>query len=120
MFTITDDVHLDGNWSSSTLDAALAELNRLAQTPWGEGPNRAPCRSWKTCAREWVVSERRSIFDGDVTWHRLAGLTMSDWGPQWSIGPEAVPTDVEAVGPKARRGRARRLGLRLQHRHQRI
>jgi hypothetical protein len=116
VFSILDDIHLDGLGAAlGTLDAGLAELNRLARTPWGEGPNRPPCLGWETCGRSWVLREHAGDEPTLADARMIATLEMSEWGPQWSLGPDAVPSEQCAIGPRIRRGRARRIQLRHTH-----
>ncbi|AGY56375.1 hypothetical protein GKIL_0128 [Gloeobacter kilaueensis JS1] len=58
MFIIEDDNHAEtqaGRFAS--FDEALAELQRRSCLPWNEPPNRAPCTSWRTCGRQYVIVE---------------------------------------------------------------
>ncbi len=115
MFNITDDLHLDVSREFPSLDAALAALNRLAQTPWGDEPNVPPCSSGEACGRTWVLREQ-ALDEPTLAGARvIATLEMSQWGPQWSMGPDAVPSEQSAIGPSIRRGRARRISLRQTH-----
>jgi len=115
VFNITDDLHLDVSREFPSLDAALAALNRLAQTPWGDEPNVPPCSSGEACGRTWVLREQ-ALDEPTLAGARvIATLEMSQWGPQWSMGPDAVPSEQSAIGPSIRRGRARRISLRQTH-----
>ena len=118
MFSIDDQDHGDRVGSFRTLDAALGELNRLARIPWDEKPNHAPCTSWETCGRSWALRAQTST-EPDAPSRVVATLEVSRRGPQWSIGPDAVPAEVDAIGPRVRRGRARRIRLRIEHGHHR-
>jgi hypothetical protein len=113
MFRIDDEEHDEPLGSFATLDTALAELSRLASTPWHERPNRAPCVGWEWCGRSWALVQVREGEPHDPRF--LAFLAVSRWGPQWSIGPDAVPSEVAAIGLPLRRGRATRLQHRAQH-----
>lgn len=58
MFIIEDQLHasiLEGEYG--TLDDALEEIRRLATVPWDRPPNVAPCSSWMTCGRDYVIVE---------------------------------------------------------------
>jgi hypothetical protein len=116
MFSIVDDDHGDGLGGFSTLDAGLAALYALARTRWGEAPNRPPCSMWESCSRSWVLREDAPGEPALAGSRDIATLEMSEWGPQWSLGPDAVPSEQRAIGPRVRRGRARR--IRLRHTHQ--
>lgn len=115
MFSILDDMHGDGPGNFSTLDAGLAALNRLARTRWGEAPNRPPCGMWESCGRSWVLREHALGEPSLIGSREIATLEMSEWGPQWSLGPGAVPSEELAIGPRVRRGRERRIRLRHTH-----
>ena len=116
MFSILDDIHLDGPGAAfATLDAGLAELSRLARTRWGERPNRPPCLGWESCGRSWVLREHAGAEPTLADDRVIATLEMSEWGPQWSLGPDAMQSEQRAIGPRIRRGRARRIQLRHSH-----
>jgi hypothetical protein len=83
VFIIEDEAHAefqDGEFQSE--QDAMTELHRRAQLPWDQTPNVAPCTSWRTCGRRYVLVEcvkspwkellRRPILDisaEGVTWH---------------------------------------------------
>lgn len=115
MFHIVDEDHGDGTGVFVLLDAALGELKRLARTPWDAWPNRAPCMSWPSCGRWWVISEAPQASDASGPWRVVVTLAVSQAGTRWFVGPDATPSEVDAIGPRARRGRARRLALRAAH-----
>ena len=88
MFIIEDDLHAE--WQKGehpTLDAALDELRKRAKLPWDESPNRAPCMSWRTCGRMYVIVE----FDTSSTpWRelrRLPILEVTANGADWLYSP---------------------------------
>lgn len=82
-WVIMDDSHSEeiGNFASQ--EAALWELKRLAALPWDGLENRAPCTSWRTCSRCYVIrrtdanlyDERTAAFggveigSGGIVWH---------------------------------------------------
>ena len=114
MFYILDDDHQQLLGEYTSLDFALAELNRLAGTPYDEDPNRAPCTSWAGCGRAWTLYDDRISLGVDL--RVVATLTTSRSGYGWSVGPDAIPTEVDAIGPRARSRRAQRMRLSAKHR----
>ena len=69
VFQIEDDFHAEpdeGRYES--LEAAVSELRRRAEMPFGMAPNVPPCSSSAMCCRDWVVHE----YEDSVTpWRRL-------------------------------------------------
>jgi hypothetical protein len=57
MFLIEDEIHAEPQGQFASFDEAMVELTRRAEVPWDQPPNVAPCLSWKTCGREYVVIE---------------------------------------------------------------
>ena len=58
MFVIEDDWHaepLKGEYQ--TLNDAMDELRRLAEIPWDQKPNLAPCTGWRDCGRKYEIVE---------------------------------------------------------------
>ena len=87
MFVIEDDFHaetLKGRYE--TFQDALSELTRIAEIPWDEAPNVAPCQSWKTCGRRYMVIE----YDDEYSpWKQLtckSVLEVSADGVVWLDG----------------------------------
>jgi hypothetical protein len=56
-YIIEDSDHCEHLGTYTSLADAQLELNRLAALPWNEAPNRAPCGSWETCGRNYVLIE---------------------------------------------------------------
>lgn len=87
MFIIEDELHAE--WQEgeyATLEAALGELRTRAELRWDESPNQAPCMSWRTCGRMYVIVE----FDASVTpWRelqRVPTLEVAAKGVTWRSG----------------------------------
>jgi hypothetical protein len=58
IFKIEDERHAEiqeGDYVS--LAAVAAELRRLAQLPWDQAPNAAPCANWRNCGRTYELIE---------------------------------------------------------------
>lgn len=68
MFIIEDERHAEPMGSFPTLDKANEELRRLAQIPWDEEPNRAPCMGWQKCGRTYEIVEYDAA---NVPWKEL-------------------------------------------------
>jgi len=113
MFFIIDDDHQDMLGEYTSLDFGLAELYRLAGIPYDEDPNRAPCTSWAGCGRAWTLYDDRVGRGVDL--RVVATLTTSQSGHEWSVGPDAVPSEVDAIDARARSRRARRIRLAAKH-----
>ena len=90
MFVIEDEIHADWHGRYSCIDEVMAELRRLAQIPWDQAPNTAPCISWKTCGREYIVIE---YDDSQLPWkelRRIPVFEISASGVKWSSAFEGV------------------------------
>jgi hypothetical protein len=82
-FYIEDNLHAEYHGDTyPTFEAALAEVQKLAQIPWDEDPNRAPCTSWKTCGRDWCIVENSG--DGNPGYTRVVEITSA--GVKWAAG----------------------------------
>jgi hypothetical protein len=84
VFVIEDAAHAEWCGEYRTSGEALEELTRRSESAWDQDPNRAPCQSWATCGREYVVIE----FDDQVSpWRQIKRtrvLTISASGVSWS------------------------------------
>jgi hypothetical protein len=86
MFNIEDELHderMEGEFA--TFDGAVTELKRLAQLPWDQPPNLAPCTSWKTCGRKYVVVECEALPQRKEI-SRTCMLELDRDGPRWRTG----------------------------------
>ena len=86
MFVIEDELHAEHQGQFSTFEDAIAEVKRRATIPWDEAPNVAPCTSWETCGREYVVIE---FDDACLPWkelRRVPVVAVSAKGIKWSSG----------------------------------
>ena len=86
MFKIEDQWHAelhDGDFLS--LAAAATELRRLAEIPWNQVPNVAPCTSWRTCGRKYEVVEYDTSVDPWRQIQRLAVLEIDSKGTRWLV-----------------------------------
>jgi hypothetical protein len=85
-------VYISGSFSSYAY--AIAELEYLASIPWDSEPNCAPCKSWRTCGRKYLIDELNPV---DT---KLPGLgktpvllEISAAGVVWSEIPDDVTPD---------------------------
>jgi len=86
VFKIEDQWHAelhDGDFLS--LAAAATELRRLAEIPWNQVPNVAPCTSWRTCGRKYEVVEYDTSVDPWRQNQRLAVLEIDSKGTRWLV-----------------------------------
>lgn len=78
MFVIEDDEHAEELGRYPHRVDAISGLRRLAQLPWDEDPNRAPCQSWQTCGRSYVLIE----YDISSTpWRQIDTTEIFQIGP---------------------------------------
>jgi len=88
LFVIEDEIHCEECGRFSSFRQALDELQRLSAIAWDQPPNAAPCMSWATCGREYVVIE---YDDSQSPWReikRTAVLNIVASGVEWRIDPE--------------------------------
>jgi hypothetical protein len=89
MIAIYDEIHCEETDLFETFERAISELRQRAGTPWDEAPNRAPCTSWKTCGRKYVVVEYD--ISSQTPWERVRYVTVmniSAKGVEWIDGFE--------------------------------
>jgi len=87
LFIIEDEFHCEWCGRFSSFRQALDELIRRAAIPWDQAPNVAPCTSWATCGREYVVIE---YDEAQTPWHevkRTAVLNIRASGAEWLVEP---------------------------------
>lgn len=84
-FVIEDELHCEiiGEFVAK-LDA-VERLKRLAQAPWDEQPNCAPCTNWKTCGREYVLIEYDTASEPWGELSRSAALKISAAKVEWLL-----------------------------------
>lgn len=85
---IEDRFHCDRIAECDSFDAAIERLKQIAQLSWDQTPNRAPCRSWRTCGREYQVIE---FDDSAAPWKVVRAvpvLRVSASSIEWSEGFE--------------------------------
>ncbi len=85
VLVIEYEMHDEQCGEFSSYEMALAELQRRAELPWDQSPNRCPCTSWRSCQREY------EIVDYDVSerpWRRVKAnpiLQVSADGAVWGV-----------------------------------
>ncbi|MDC7125383.1 MAG: hypothetical protein PQJ46_07440 [Spirochaetales bacterium] len=83
MFIVEDQNHCQYMGKYETYEAAIEKLNELSRIPWDQEPNRCPCRSWRTCEREYVIIEGKNENDKWVQISRTNFLKISYAGVEW-------------------------------------
>lgn len=96
MFLIKDEIHCELKDPYLTYGEAVAELRRLAVIPWDQPPNKAPCTSWGTCGREYVIIEIDNSFSPWRELRRVFGLAVSAEGVKWACGFSGSESAVAA------------------------
>ena len=82
-FVIEDELHAEWIAECSTMAEVVGVLERLAAAPWDAPPNRAPCTSWETCGREYVVLEFDAADEARPARRRLPALEVTAAGATW-------------------------------------
>jgi hypothetical protein len=90
VFSIEDEIHAEHLGEFASFDEAVAEPRRLANIPWDRAPNVAPCTSWKTCGREYVVIESDDSHPPGKVLRRTPVLEVSASGAKWASGFEGT------------------------------
>ena len=84
VFLVEDEFHAEPQGEFDSLESALAELRRRAEMPWDAAPNRAPCGSWRTCGRQYVVIEFDTTQSPRQEKQRLHVFDISAEGVKWA------------------------------------
>jgi hypothetical protein len=69
-----------------SFDEALAEILRRAAMPWDQYPNRAPCKQWSTCGRDYVIREYDAGTDPWTFIRAVPVVWVSALGVTWMTG----------------------------------
>ena len=83
IFAIEDEIHAESWANYPSFEAALEELERRAKIPWNAAPNKAPCKEWETCKREYILVEYE---DANEPWQDISKtplLEISAEGVTW-------------------------------------
>lgn len=84
-FVIEDELHCEIIGEFVAKSDAVDMLKRLAQAPWDEQPNCAPCMSWKTCGREYVLIEYDTASEPWDELSRSGALNISAAKVEWLL-----------------------------------
>ena len=84
LFVVVDELHSEIFGEYPTLEDALAILRLRAEQPWDEDPNRTPCKSWRTCGRQYVVREY-CVTEPARCLNRTPVLEVSSEGSKWLL-----------------------------------
>ncbi len=88
MFHIEDELHAEYIANFSSMQEAILELIRIAKIPWDKAPNRAPCISWRGCARKYVINEFDITTKPWKQLKRINALSVDHSGQNWD--PEFI------------------------------
>ena len=85
MFIIEDESHAEPlKEQFLTFNQALETLKEIANIPWNKKTNKCPCKSWKTCGRNYQIIE---YDDSESPWkelNRQKVLKVSTKGIEWN------------------------------------
>jgi len=88
MFKIEDERHAEPQAGElASLAAVASELRRLAQLPWDQTPNVAPCTNWATCGRTYEIVEYDNSTPPWQELKRMPALEIDAQGTRW-LAPE--------------------------------
>jgi hypothetical protein len=90
MFVIEDEHHCEWQGQYATFNEAVTELHRRAALRWDESPNVAPCTSWATCGRSYVIIEFDDTQSPWKSLRRIPAFEVSASGVKWFDGFSSV------------------------------
>lgn len=90
MFVVEDGLHAETMAKFRDREAAVSELRRLAEVPWDQEPNQAPCRTWRTCCRIYEIREFEVEAGQWSLLNRWPAFEISADGVQWDAGFRAT------------------------------
>jgi hypothetical protein len=86
MWVIEDELHAELIGEFPSQEDALVELRRLAEVPWDQSPNQAPCTSWQTCGRNYELVEYDVSSAGTWSEHqRIPALNVRQEAVSWLL-----------------------------------
>lgn len=85
MFLIEDELHAEIQGEFQTFEEALRELEKRAEIPWNEIPNRCPCTNWENCERNYQITEYDTTQTPWKELQRIEILNISAEGAEWLI-----------------------------------
>lgn len=80
-YLIEEEWHSSIEWEYNTYGEAINELKRRANLPWDKEPNLAPCTSWRTCSKLYVIR----TYDNDILLSEEEILEISSKWVDWKI-----------------------------------
>jgi hypothetical protein len=83
LFVIEDEAHAELCSEHATLEEAVAKLKQLAEIPWNEQPNLAPCKSWRTCGRRYELVQYETSSRPWKQLRRTPALKVNAKGVSW-------------------------------------
>ena len=95
-WVVEDDTHAELIGEFPSRKAAIEELRRLATQSWDGPDNRAPCTSWETCTRRYVLRRADAAYgEGEEALH--VGSKGTRWrstllGSDSVVEPQARPS----------------------------
>lgn len=96
IFVIEDEAHAEWSGEFRALEDAIGELARRSKIAWDLEPNRAPCKSWKTCGLDYVVVE----FDDQVNpWREIQRMDVLKIRADGVVWTEENPTSSFHLDP---------------------
>lgn len=90
VIVVEDAIHCEQQGRFGTFDEAIEALQRRAEMPWDESPNRAPCTSWATCGREYCVLEYDTSHRPWKLLRSVNVLNISAHGARWAADLRAA------------------------------
>jgi hypothetical protein len=82
-FILEDETHAAWLGEFTSFAEAMRELKRLAGLPWDQPPNLAPCQSWRTCGRTYVLVEYETSSEPWTELRRMPVLEVDAEGARW-------------------------------------
>lgn len=74
MYIIYDELHAEFiSEKFDTFGTAISELQRISEIPFGEKPNKPPCRGWRHCERVFHIHEYE---DSHLPWELLSNTKV--------------------------------------------
>ena len=85
MFVIEDELHAEWQGQYHTRKDAIHELKRRSEIPWDSDPNQAPCMSWRTCGRKYILLQYDDSLTPAKQIERVLALEISASGVIWHL-----------------------------------
>ena len=89
MFSVYDEAHCEYHGHFATRQEAVDAIISYTQLPWDSPPNRAPCRQWRTCKRNYEIHEWADRVHGERLSVRTICRVDSD-GVTWADGQQPL------------------------------